>query len=155
MYVNVQTWLYVVKGKMQSRKNNLRSEVAAEITRGMDERGWTAEQLAKVCGVDRETVRSWRIGRRAPKDDLLEAIREAFAEVRPREKIRLAIPPDMRSGGRGVTTPAREGTRISTSQREALHIAIDVILDDAPGTVKDKIAERLTELAGRHGKRPR
>jgi transcriptional regulator with XRE-family HTH domain len=94
----------------------------AEIERIRTGRGLIQEEFAEVLGVRARTVQRWEAGESRPHRTTLKRIR-ALAPV----------------------------SAVSEESRAALHTALDIVLERATKTVREKVVEMLQHYAGIYG----
>jgi plasmid maintenance system antidote protein VapI len=118
------------------------------------------EAFARMLGLSTSEVRRWEQGTRAPTEG--QAILLGKVTGPPdcwfwwelaglsRREIERALVKPASSGAEERTT-----ARYSEDATMALHQALDIILDNAPSTVVEKVSAMLDKFAGQHGDPPK
>ncbi len=118
------------------------------------ERGYTQVSLARELQKTETTIRRWEIGIHEPPPDTL--LRLAGLTNAPELKhffAQAATP----AGFNSTVEPQRTARGPSTDSQTAmeLHEALQIILERAPETIVEQIADRLTRLAGTYAQSDR
>jgi transcriptional regulator with XRE-family HTH domain len=126
----------------------------ADIVRAIRaELGLTQRALAERLSVTVITVQNYEAGRYKP-DALVQRRLANIAPEGVQEQIESQLPAELRREGGGEVAAPRKGkraTRYSEVTRQTLVAALDTILERAPSTVVEQVADFLTSRAGKYG----
>jgi DNA-binding XRE family transcriptional regulator len=124
-------------------KKSSPSDWAAEIKSLRAKRGLTQDELASLIGVASSTIGFWETGKVVPHKRTKKRIYAIF-----QSEVFTASGPALEVSRRPRVESSR---RYSQETIAELHQALDMILDNAPSAVVERITETLNKDAGRFG----